>query len=285
MGWKKRKKPFVKDFPDVAYLPPERTGWDFTLAALAYGARREIECGKPDLGRWAARHGLPPSARASDLGEDAAILWHGTSRARADKIAEHGLFSKGGLWTTSDPRIAHAFTRGRSERFAAEGAMVCLVMDRRVYAAERDFVVEGGGDVFRFHKGLPADVVEYVLVHGEGRFLGPGPASAPAPWPSGKFKKRGGEWVPLQKPPARYSDAASYSTAAEFAGLCLRRLLDELGEVAAVEVFSALYSLIEPWEALTHEDVFDLIEEHCERGRRRGKIQALRPRGARPLSQ
>ena len=150
MAWKKNKRVGTQGLPDLVYLPKDRCGWDWTLAALAYAARRRIEGGKPDLAAWAARHGLPPSGRARGYGEDAAILWHGTSRARAEKIAEHGLFSKGGLWTTSDPTIAHGYTRGRSERFAADGAMVCLVMDRRGYAFEQDFVVEGPGTIFRF---------------------------------------------------------------------------------------------------------------------------------------
>jgi len=282
MAWKKSRRGFAKDFPDLAYLPRRRSGWDWTLAALGYAARRDIQGGKPDLSAWAARHGLPPSARARDLGEEVAILWHGTSRARADKIAEHGLFSKGGLWTTSDPTIAHSFTRGRSERFATEGAMVCLVMDRRDYAFEHDFVVEGPGNIFRFHRGLPPDVVEYVLFHEEARFFGPRRARRPAPWPSAKFKKREGDWAPAQKAPVRYSDTAAYSTVREFAELCVDRLLAELGELRAVEIFSTLYALIRPWDALTHEDVLALIEEKCAPARRRQKARTLRARAASP---
>jgi len=279
MAWKKNRAKGLKDFPDLQYVPRDRCGWDTTLSALAYGARREIEGGKPDLAAWAARHGLPPSARARSLGDEVAVLWHGTSRARAEKIAEHGLFSKGGLWTTSDPFIAHSFTRGRSERFAIEGAMVCLVMDRRQYEHERDFAIEGAGKIFRFHRGLPPELVEYVLFHEEARFFGPARAKQPARWPSAKLKRREGKWAPAQKAPVRYSDAASYSTVREFAELCVDRLLSELGEVAAIEVFSTLYALISPWDALEHAEVFDVIDEKCvARRRRRSKVPTFRAR-------
>ena len=90
---------------------------------------------------------------------------------------------------------------------------------------EQQAIVEGKGDIFRFHHGLAPDVVEYVLVHEEIRFLGQQQASQPAPWPAARFKKRAGKWVPLQKTPVRYSASASYSSVADFARLCLGRLL------------------------------------------------------------
>ena len=116
MSWKANKR-VARDFPDLLYLPKERCGWDCTLASLAYGVRRSILNASPDLGAWAARHGLPASARYQELGDDARVLWHGTSRERAEKIAEHGLFHKQGLWTTLNPFVSHGFCRGRSERF------------------------------------------------------------------------------------------------------------------------------------------------------------------------
>ena len=274
MVWKKNKRLAAQGLPDLAWVPKQRCGWDCTLIAHAYAMRRAIEGGKPDLAAWAARHGLPASAKYLALGEEVAILWHGTSRARAGKIAEHGLFSKGGLWTTSNPTIAHSFTRGRSERFATEGAMVCLVMDRREYEFERDFVVEGNGGIFRFHKGLPAHVVEYVLFHEAVQFFGER-APAAAPWPAAKFKKREGRWTPVQKTPARYDDEHGYSTPREFAELCVRRLLADLEVIGAIEIFAMLYSLITPRDAITHDDVFELIEDVCKPLRKRQKLRTF----------
>ena len=77
---------------DLQYLPRQRCGWDCTLASLAYAARTVIEGARPDLAAWAARHGVSASARYRELESDALVLWHGTSRERAGKIAEHGLF-------------------------------------------------------------------------------------------------------------------------------------------------------------------------------------------------
>lgn len=278
MTWKRNKRAAVRALHDLRYLPKGRCAWDSTLACLAFAARRAIEDGPPDLSAWAARHGLPASQRTQDLGEHARVLWHGTSRMRAEKIAEHGLFHKRGLWATLNPNIAHGFCRGRSERFGTEGAVVCIVLDRSELVRDLDFDVEGKGDIFRFHHGLAPDVVEYVLVHEEIRFLGQHRASQPAPWPAARFKKRAGKWVPLQKTPVRYSASASYSSVADFARLCLGRLLAELAEITALEAFSTLYACVEPWDALAHDDVFALIEESCTPHRRRGKLHTFRTR-------
>jgi len=280
MGWRKNKRLTLQGFRDLEYLPKERCGWDCTLASLAYGARQIIDHRPADLSAWAARHGVPASGRYQDLGDDALVLWHGTSRRRAEKIAEHGLFHKRGLWTTSDPAIAHTFCRSRSERFATEGAVVCLVLARSALIEGEDFDIEGAGNVLRFRYGLPPEVVEYVLIHEEIRFTGRERARRPAPWRAARFKKRSGVWTPLQQAPVRYSDAASYSTVMDFARLCLDQLLAELVEVTALEVFSTLYATISPWEALRHSDVLAMIEEQCIPHRRQRKWQTLTARDA-----
>jgi len=280
MPWKTNKRLISQGFPDLQYVPKERCGWDCTLASLAYAARMPMDGRWPDLTAWAARHGLRTSARYRELGDDALVLWHGTSSVRADKIIEHGLFHKKGLWTTTDPMISHGFCRGRSERFGVEGAVVCLVLDRSELVEGRDY--EGGGDragaVFCFHHGLPPDVVEYVLLHDRILSAGEGTARRPAAWPSARFKKQSGTWVPVQKTPVRYSDSASYSSVEDFIGICMSRLLAELPEVTALEVFSTLYALVHPWDALRHEDVLDLISEMCVPARHRGKFQTYRAR-------
>lgn len=270
MPWKKNKRLIEDGFADLAYVPRAKCGWDCTLAAAAYAVRRALDRRGPDLAAWAARHALPASRRYIDLGPDAWVLWHGTSRQRADRIVEHGLFHKGGLWTAADPTIAHGFTRGRAERFAVEGAILCLVLDRRLAAEGRDYQVEGAGDVFRFHHGLPAEVVEYVLLHEEARFTGPAAARRPAPWPMARFKKVAGRWAPVQRTPVRYSESTTYSSVRQFAFACMDRLTAELGRVTALEVFSALYAAVRPWDALPHEDILGFMAERFGPPLRRG---------------
>jgi len=279
MPWKANRPLLEAGFSDLRYLPRERCGWDATLAALAYGIRAQLERRLPDLNAWAAQHGNAASGRYQELGPEALVLWHGTSRERADRIAEHGLFHKRGLWTTTSPHLAHGFTRGRSERFGVEGAMVCLVVDRGAIAEGRDYELEGKGDILRFHHGLPVEVVEYVLVHEEVRSTGQARARRHGVWPQARFRKQGGEWVPVQKSPVRYSDGATYTTPREFARLCVLRLLAELQELAALEVFSTLYATLQPWDALSHQDLFALVEEHCLPARQiRRTCRSLRAR-------
>ena len=277
MGWKPNRKIVAEGFPDLKYLPKARCEWDWTLASLAFGLRRAIVDGPPDLSAWAARHGLPASARYQELGDAARVLWHGTSRERAEKIAEHGLFHKRGLWTTLNPFVSHGFCRGRSERFGTGGAVLCLVIDRSAVERGSDFDVEGRGDIFRFTHGLPPDVVEYVLVHEEARFMGER-ADEPQPWRRGDFTKRSGTWEPKQKAPVRLSETASYASLGEFCALTLDRLLAELETVTALEVFSTLYALVEPWDAVEHDAVFALLDKRCAPHRRSVHWRTFRAR-------
>ncbi len=270
----------AEGYSDLAYLPRDRHGWDCTLAAVAYGCRRLIEAGPPDLAAWAARHGLPASERYHGLGPHALVLWHGTSRERADRIAEHGLFHKRGLWTTLNPMIAHGFCRSRSERFGTEGAVVCLVLDSRDHEEGHDYETEGAGDVMRFHRGLPPEVVEYALVHDEARFAAPSRARDPSPWPRARSRKRSGQWIPVQQPPVRYSDSLTYSSVEDFVALCVDRLLRELTRVTALEVFSTVYALVEPWAGLPHETVFGALEQACGPPLEKARVRTYRARAS-----
>ena len=278
MAWRKDKRLIADGFADLQYLPHGRAGWDASLAALAYGVRRDIGHGMADLGAWAARHGVAAPACCEDFGEAALVLWHGTSRARAAKILEHGLFHKRGVWAALDPWVAHSYCRLRSERFAAEGALLGLVMDGRDLVEGRHYEVEGHGDVLRFHQGLAPEVVQYVLSHDAVRFTGRRRAARPAPWPQARFRRARGGWVPVQQTPVRFADGAAFSSLEEFARLCVGRLLADLGDVAAIEVFSTLYALVEPRDALTHNDIFSLIEEHGGPGRKVGRWGTFRAR-------
>jgi len=74
--------------------------------------------------------------------------------------------------------------------------------------------------------------------------------------------------------------AASFSSVEQFARICLERLLAELEVVTALEVFSMLYALVEPWDALDHALVFALLDECCLPHRRRARLRTLRARPA-----
>ena len=269
MAWKKNRHLVAEGFTDLAYLPRGTSSWDCTLAAMAYAVRRKIDRDAPDLNAWAARHCLPASARYQELSSHALVLWHGTSRPRATKIVEHGLFSKGGLWATVNPSIAHVYARGRSERYAAEGAMVCLVLDRRELADGTDCTVEQD-EIVRFHHGLPAGVVEYVLTQEEMSFVGSHRARTPAPWPAARFKCKGGSWRPVQAVPVRYDQWRSFSSLEEFVHIVCARLRDDLGPFTALEAFSALYAAVSPRQAVKHRDVLDLLEPWRVPARRSG---------------
>jgi len=76
--WQKNQRLLRAGFPDLAYVPKGRSGWNMTLAALAYSARRNL-AGSADLfvidkhewsGRGAVAAGIPPSCRrTSDLSD------------------------------------------------------------------------------------------------------------------------------------------------------------------------------------------------------------------------
>jgi hypothetical protein len=158
-----------------------------------------------------------------------------------------------------------------------EGAVLCLVLDIRDFVPGRDFEAERNENVIRFHHGLPPDVVEYVLVHEEIRFTGPTRARL-SPYPEARFKKRTGKWVPVQKSPVRYSRSAVYSDPQEFLRVCTERLLEELGELTALEIFSAVFAAVDPWDVVTHRDILDTIERRCVPNRQVGKWRTLRAR-------
>lgn len=280
MAWKPNRKLVAEGFRDLEHVPRERAGWDATLSCLAYGMRMDIERGTPDLNEWAARHGVPASGRYEELGRNALVLWHGTSRERVERIAVHGLFHKKGLWTERHPGVPHSFCRSRSERFGTEGAVACLVLDSSELVEGRDFEADVKDNVVRFQHGLPPEVVEYVLVHEEIRFTGQGRARRPAPWPGARFRKREGRWAPVRKSPVAYSkehsETAAYSTPREFACISIERLLEDLGEVTPLEIFSTVYAAVDPRDAITHREIIEIMEEKRVPSRRRGKWQSFR---------
>lgn len=272
--WQKNRKMIKAGYPDLEYLPRSRAGWNATLAAHAFSARLHL-AGEADLNEWAAMHACAPSARYADLGDDALVLWHGTSDERAQRIREAGLFHKRGLWTTTEPRVAHGYTRGRSKQFGAGSATVVIVFDRREIQ-EGVHYSHDSPVIYRFHSGLDRRHVEYICWGDRVEFCGEERAAEPCPWGQARFKRRGGEWVPLSRPPVRLDDEIYYDSLEKWLQLSAERVLRSLGTAAAVEVFSSLYATIDPWRALEHEAIFDLLEQSYRSPRfRRGADFAL----------
>lgn len=261
--WRKDRKLARRGFRDLQYLPRSRTGWHATLAALAYSARRRV--GRPDLNLWAAMHGCPPSRRYAELGGRALVLWHGTSSRRAEKIRQVGLFPKKGIWATAEPRLAHSFSRGRGTQYAAGSAMIVLVFDKTDIPVAFEMAREG--DTLRFRSPLGPEWIEYILWDDRIEFLGRQKADAPRPWGKARFTKRRGKWAPRSRPPVRFDARHAYGDLAGWLELSVRRLLTALGSASAVEIFSSLYAMIDPWDALEHERIFEAIDRLCGPGR------------------
>jgi len=281
--WRRNRKLVKGGFRDLAYLPRSRTGWNATLAAYAFSVRLKLD-GSADLNRWAMIHGVAASAKVAELGDDALVLWHGTSAGRAEKIRDVGLFHKRGLWTTTDPATAHNFTRNRSTRFEAGSAMIVIVLDRRELEADVDYEPQGhDGNIFRLHRGLPPDAVEYILFDDRIEFIGAYKTRLPKPWGVARFKKHEGHWVPRSKPPVRFDDTHTYNTFDDWLDLSVRRILDELGSVCAIEVFSSLYATIDPTDALEHDRVLAALEDMCAAPRQRKGLKGFRLKEAQKL--
>lgn len=269
--WSKNRELVRDGFKDLAYLPRARTGWNATLAACAYSARRQIG-GAVDLNQWAVMHGCPASARYHELGESALVLWHGTAAARATRIAQYGLFHKRGLWTTLEPRIAHGYTRSRASNKGAGSATVVLLLDRSKVRAGVDYDEETSA-VYRFHTGLPPDNIEYILYDDRIEFLGQRKAKQPKPWGVARFKRKEGRWIPLSKPPVQFDDEHTYISKDEWLHLSVQRILLTLGTAPAIEIFSSLYATIAPWSALEHGEVFRALEKLCDAPRHRRGVK------------
>lgn len=269
--WRKNRDIIRQGFADLEYLPRSRTGWNATLAALAYSTRRQID-GRADLNVWAAMHGCPASARFRELGEHALVLWHGTSAKRARQIREVGLFHKRGLWTTLEPRIAHGFTRVRAQGYEAGSATVVLVLDRRDIRPGIHYDNEGP-EILRFYSRLPPEAIEYILWGTRIEFLGAQKAQQPRPWGIARFKRVEGRWDPLSRPPVRFDEERTYNTLNEWLHLSLQRIVSTLGSATAIEMFSSLYSTIAPWDALEHDAIFNAMERLCHGAKSRGGIK------------
>jgi len=274
--WRKRRKGADYGLKDLAYLPRRRCGWNMTLAAQAYSLRRTaVE--RADLNVWATMHGAPASARWAELGGRALVLWHGTSAPRAEKICQVGLFPRKGIWATAEPALAHSFTRGRATAHEARSATIVLLFDRD--DMPEAFEPAREPETIRFRSRIGPECIEYVLWDDRIEFAGARPTARPRPWGVARFKKAGGRWVARSRPPVRMSGGRSYATLGEWLELSVRRVLEELGAAAALEIFSPLYATIDPPRALCHDDVLETIRRLCGPPRTAGGHRRFRLRG------
>lgn len=275
-GWQKNRPLLRSRFKDLEYLPKGKTAWNYTLAACAYAARRVLT-EQADLNLWATMHGLPASSRYQQFGADALVCWHGTSALRAEKIREHGLICREGVWAATRPTIAHGYTRHRSQQYGAGSAMVVLVVSKEQWDAH---ATPRGPEIVEFHRNVPKECVEYVLWSDRAEFVGAAPARQPRPWGVARFKRSSGRWVPHSRPPVPLDAAQTYSTFDEWLDLSIRRILRILGQAATIEIFSSLYAAISPWDALEHDQVFDALDRLCDKPRNAPgaiKVFSLRP--------
>ncbi len=183
-------------------------------------------------------------------------MWHGTTAGRAEKIREHGLAHKRGVWAATAPRIAHGYTRGRSAAFGAGSAMVVVLIDKFAWDARGTREHE---DIARFHEPIPAACIEYILYADRIEFCGSA-ARRPRPWGKARFRRKEGRWVPQSRTPVRLDARRQYETFEQWLELSVGRVLEAFGEVAAVEVLSVLYATLDPWRALDHRDALAAIE-------------------------
>ena len=269
--WRRNRRLVRSGFKDLEYLPRSRTGWNGTLAAYAYSVRRKV-AGAADLDQWAVMHSSPASARYRELGEDALVLWHGTSAARAKKIRETGLFHKRGVWAAVEPQTAHGYTRGRSLAYQAGSATVVVLVDRSQVQPGVDYDEEARS-VVRFHKSVPPDWIEYILWDHGVEFVGRSKAREPRPWGVARFKKKEGQWVPRSRPPVRFDEGHTYRTLEDWLHLSIARIVSTFGSAGAIEIFSSLYSTIDPWDALEHEHILTALEHLCSAPRRRRGVK------------
>ena len=269
-NWRKDRRLIREGFKDLEYLPGSKTGWNATLTGYAFSVRKAVT-GQGDLNLWAGMHSCPPSKRYTELGDDGLVLWHGTTAGRAEKIRQVGLVHKRGVWATTEPRIAHSFTRGRSGRFRAGSAMIVLLISKTQWEGKAD---RESDSVVRFHTSVPPQEVEYVICDERIEFLGAAKARSPKPWGIARFCKRGGKWVPVSRPPVRFDRHHTYNDLDEWLDLSIRRIVTTLGGAAAIETFSSLYATIRPIEALEHKRIFAALDKLCDTPRQgRGGIK------------
>jgi hypothetical protein len=132
---------------------------------------------------------------------------------------------------------------------------------------------EETAEVFRFRSALPAGSIEYILWDDRIEFLGEQRARQPRPWGVARFKKKSGRWEPLSRPPVRFDGEHGYHDLEGWLRLSIERILSELGSAAAIEIFSTLYATINPWEALRHEAILEVLERLCRASRHRYGVE------------
>ena len=145
--------------------------------------------------------------------------------------------------------------------------MFALVIPKPIL--EEEFHFSQGANEVRLYSRVSPDFVEYVLWSDRVDFAGKEKAKSARPWPRFKFKKQRGEWIPLTRPPVRFDDECRFASKQEWLDLGIRRILTTIGSATAIEVFSSLYSTIDPWEALEHDEILAVLEGFCDHPQRK----------------
>ena len=83
--------------------------------------------------------------------------------------------------------------------------------------------------------------------------------------------------MPRSRPPVRLDDEREYEDFDEWLRLSLERIVDLLGRCTALELYSSLYATLDPWEALTHDEVLARADQ-VFRARRAGGAITYGPR-------
>ena len=79
--------------------------------------------------------------------------------------------------------------------------------------------------------------------------------------------------MPRSQPPVRFDDEHDYNDKEEWLHLSIQRILAAFDSAAAIELFSSLYATIDPWEALTHEEIFKALETLCDEPRQQHRFK------------
>ena len=140
--------------------------------------------------------------------------------------------------------------------------MFALVLTQK--ELEERFYFSQGTQEVRLYARVSPDYIEYILWSDRLQFAGSTKVTHPRPWPRFRFKKQGGEWIPLTRTPVRFDAEQAFSTKQEWLEMSIRRILGELGPATPIELFSSLYSTMEPWDALQHDEIFAALERLCD---------------------
>ena len=240
-----------------------RREWDFLRLAEAYAARRQRE-DNASLNEFAVEHGALASALYERVRDRGAVLWHGTSLPRAEKILEHGFMYVKGVWMAVNTSTPLGFARNRSQQSGSRPAILISVIDLDLYHDGVHFHARPGE--VRFTDAVPPDVVQYLLTDRDFRYVGEGRASRHQLPATIAFVKRQGRWVVPTQNPAVYDALRdlTYRSAEEWLELKLTDFFEARGRATPIEAFCAVYATCQPAEAVPRAAVVEWLARRCE---------------------